>query len=144
VTCSERVGGSLAAVVHGRGRGLTWETHEVQGCWCVRSFGQRGRGEGWSSRWPASVLRQSKGDGGSWVSPKRLAGGAAWPVGCTYPPGEWRRGERGVGGDLGKILRMHGSGLPLSFFSFKLLSNAKAGVVLGAMLVIWLGFGARF
>jgi hypothetical protein len=30
-----------------------------------------------------------------------------------------------------------------SFFSFEFLSNAKAGVVLGAMLVIWLGLGAR-
>jgi hypothetical protein len=34
-------------------------------------------------------------------------------VGCAYPPGEWRRGEREVGRDLGKILCMHGSGFPL-------------------------------
>jgi hypothetical protein len=31
-----------------------------------------------------------------------------------------------------------------SFFSFEFLNNAKAGVVLGVVLVIWLGIGARF
>jgi hypothetical protein len=52
--CSEWVGGGLAVVVHGRGRGLFWGAREVQGCHCVRSFGRRGREKGWSSRWAAS------------------------------------------------------------------------------------------
>jgi hypothetical protein len=127
VTWPERVGGRLAARVHERGSGLAWGTREIQGCCCARSFGRRGREEGWSSRCSTSVSVQSKGDGGGWVSPKRLAGGAAWSVGFAYPTSEWRRGERGVGRDLGKILCMHGSGFPLLLLFLKILNKVGLG-----------------
>jgi hypothetical protein len=43
-------------------------------------------------------------------------------MGCRYPPGEWRRGGREDGEDLGKIMAWMGSGLfplSLSFLKFK-------------------------
>jgi hypothetical protein len=57
------VAGGLAVVVHGRGRGLAWETCEVQVCHCACSLGRRGREEGWSSRCSASVSIQNEGVG---------------------------------------------------------------------------------
>jgi hypothetical protein len=77
------------------------------------------------------------------VYPKGLTGGAGWPAGSVYPLGEWRRGgEKGWRRSC-KIWVMHGSGL-LSLLSFsQIFEQCKAGVVLGAMLVIWPGLGAR-
>jgi hypothetical protein len=57
-----------------------------------------------------------------------LPGGVTGAVGCGYSPGEWRRGERVVGEDLGKIWGMHGLGpfsLSLSFLKYS--NNAIAG-----------------
>jgi hypothetical protein len=59
VTCSERVGGSLSAVVHGRGGWFAWGLRKVQKERCARWFGREGREEGWRSRWSASVPVQS-------------------------------------------------------------------------------------
>jgi hypothetical protein len=44
------VGGGLAVVVHGRGRGLAWKTREVRGVCSTRELGRDDREEGWSSR----------------------------------------------------------------------------------------------
>jgi hypothetical protein len=52
-------------------------------------------------------------------APVGLPGGVTGAVGCGYSPGEWRRGERGVGEDLGKIWGMHGLGCLLSLISQK-------------------------
>jgi hypothetical protein len=40
-------------------------------------------------------------------------------------------------------LVMHGMGLLFLLLFFQIFEQCKAGVVLGAMLVIWLGLGAR-
>jgi hypothetical protein len=50
------------------------------------------------------------------------------------------RGGRGYWQDLACI----GSGLLFSFFIFEVLNNSGAGVVLGVVLVNWLGMGAGF
>jgi hypothetical protein len=127
VTCTERVGGGLVAVVHGRGSGLTWGLSELQRERCARLFGREGREEGWSSRWSASVSIQSGVVGGGWVSPK---GADRW--GCRVGWVQilaWRvverkeRGGRGYWQDLACL----GSGLPFPFFIFENLINFGLG-----------------
>jgi hypothetical protein len=80
-TCSERARGHLVVVVHRRGGWLAWGTREVQWCWCARSFGRRGREEGWRPRWAASVSVQSEAEGrgvGCTPGADRWGGVACW------------------------------------------------------------------
>jgi hypothetical protein len=105
-TWPERVRGGWVVVLHRRGSGLSWGTREVQGGCCTCWFGRRDK-EG-VGELEVSCLRaaRARAKNWGWGVPVGLSGGVAGSVGCAYPPGEWGRGERGFGEDLGKIL-MH-------------------------------------
>jgi hypothetical protein len=49
-----------------------------------------------------------------------------------------------VGEDIGKILHAWARVSSSPSLFLKILNNVGAGVVLGVVLVIWLGMGARF
>jgi hypothetical protein len=92
---------------------------------CLGSLAEQGR-------WRELGFTQATGRWGS------MAGGVHLPAWRVEERGErgWRRSWQ----DLAHAWL----GSPLLLLFFQIFSNAKAGVVLGAMLVIWLGLGARF
>jgi hypothetical protein len=127
-TWPERVGGGLAAVVHGRGGWFAWGLREVQREGHARWFGREGREKGWRPRWSALVSVQS-----------RVVGRG---VGCTPGADRWGRVaswvrvptwrvEEGDGRENGEDLQDLGMHLARvsssSLFSFKFSSNARLG-----------------